>query len=267
MMGVHTIGRANPKNSGYEGPWSENPGVFDNNYYRTQLVNGWVPKNVNPGKNQWGLAHPLEGKEDLMMLNTDMCLGWNHNKAAEECVIKQKYSKWSQVKCANTQILGKGHFINAAEVLKSKEKTCCSFFMPNPMLKRGWRDLKDGSGGKVMLKQVLFPGEPGKKGEFCGAPLTTWRTYYPEAKKRCCNVKDPSDMVDCDAAGWPKGPGFESILEYTRDMNMWLKKFYKVWQRATSGNSLTAVYQLKDGPATLKVTPVDWSKETVYHKM
>ena len=55
-MGVHTIGRAKKENSGYEGAWTNTPGTFDNNYYKSQLVNGWKPVNVGPGKNQWNLA-------------------------------------------------------------------------------------------------------------------------------------------------------------------------------------------------------------------
>ena len=34
LMGVHTIGRAHLENSGYTGPWTNNPGVFDNGYYK-----------------------------------------------------------------------------------------------------------------------------------------------------------------------------------------------------------------------------------------
>ena len=33
LMGVHSVGRARKENSGYEGPWTSTPGVFDNSYY------------------------------------------------------------------------------------------------------------------------------------------------------------------------------------------------------------------------------------------
>ena len=58
LMGVHTLGRAHPENSGYDGWWSNaaNSASFNNNYYTALISRGWKPeKNVhgNPGKNQW----------------------------------------------------------------------------------------------------------------------------------------------------------------------------------------------------------------------
>ena len=35
LMGVHTIGRAHLENSGYTGPWTRSPGVFDNAYFKS----------------------------------------------------------------------------------------------------------------------------------------------------------------------------------------------------------------------------------------
>lgn len=46
LMGVHSIGRARPENSGYDGTWSENlkgEGTFDNKYYMHLLDRGWAP--------------------------------------------------------------------------------------------------------------------------------------------------------------------------------------------------------------------------------
>ena len=40
-MGVHSVGRCRKENSGYEGPWTATPKVFDNAYYAAQLLNGW----------------------------------------------------------------------------------------------------------------------------------------------------------------------------------------------------------------------------------
>lgn len=50
ISGAHTLGSAKPENSGHDGHWvkEEKMGVFDNEYYRTMLVNGWAPElNVN----------------------------------------------------------------------------------------------------------------------------------------------------------------------------------------------------------------------------
>merc|ERR1719446_1041662 len=82
LMGVHSLGRAQVSNSGYDGWWSdfENSRRFNNDYFTSIVLKGWAPEtNVggNSGKNQWqrvdyGTDEANLGKE--MMLNTDMCL-------------------------------------------------------------------------------------------------------------------------------------------------------------------------------------------------
>lgn len=44
LMGVHTLGRAQHENSGYEGWWSDpvNSRKFNNNYFASMLVKGWM---------------------------------------------------------------------------------------------------------------------------------------------------------------------------------------------------------------------------------
>jgi hypothetical protein len=56
LMGVHTLGRADPANSGYDGWWSDptNQGVFNNDYYKAIINKGWKKvTNSNPAKRQW----------------------------------------------------------------------------------------------------------------------------------------------------------------------------------------------------------------------
>lgn len=58
LSGVHTIGKAKPENSGYDGGWGDpkNQGIFNNDYYKNIMVKGWGPKRAvggNPDKNQW----------------------------------------------------------------------------------------------------------------------------------------------------------------------------------------------------------------------
>lgn len=57
-MGAHTVGKASPENSGYDGHWSdsENVGLFNNDYYKSLLTKGWGPELAmygNTAKNQW----------------------------------------------------------------------------------------------------------------------------------------------------------------------------------------------------------------------
>merc|ERR1719464_163470 len=93
LLGVHTLGRALPENSGFDGFWVSHQGgrTFDNQYYRAIIAVGWTPGKVadrqrrhgetsvpdavrKSQKVQWvradvDPAHPLAGE---MMLNTDM---------------------------------------------------------------------------------------------------------------------------------------------------------------------------------------------------
>lgn len=80
LMGVHTLGRASPENSGFDGPWVHggHANSFNNHYYLTLAGAAWTPHTVSPGKVQWRRADG--GPADEMMLNTDMCLAWHTNR-------------------------------------------------------------------------------------------------------------------------------------------------------------------------------------------
>merc|ERR1740129_1121545 len=81
LMGVHTLGRALPENSGFDGFWvsQQHARTFSTQYFRAIIAIGWTPGQVaSSGKFQWiradvGPPNPLAGE---MMLNTDMCLAF-----------------------------------------------------------------------------------------------------------------------------------------------------------------------------------------------
>jgi len=81
LLGVHTLGRALPENSGFDGFWvsQQHARTFSNQYFRAIIAIGWTPGRVaSSGKFQWiradvGPPNPLAGE---MMLNTDMCLAF-----------------------------------------------------------------------------------------------------------------------------------------------------------------------------------------------
>jgi len=83
LMGVHTLGRALPENSGYDGFWvsQEHARTFSPEYYVRIIGVGWQREQVNGnGKFQWKRADgKLQGE---FMLNTDMCLGFNSGREA-----------------------------------------------------------------------------------------------------------------------------------------------------------------------------------------
>jgi len=70
LSGAHTIGQCRKERSGFLGPWTENPLVFDNSYFKLLLSEEWKEHVLDNGKQQWKDAKT----EKLMMLNTDLAL-------------------------------------------------------------------------------------------------------------------------------------------------------------------------------------------------
>ena len=96
-MGVHTIGKAHKENSGYNGSWVQpnSTGTFNNDYYRSMLMNGWGAVQVGPEKHQWDIIskHKPDGLDKMMMLDTDICLAYNDNKIHAECMRKYGFKR------------------------------------------------------------------------------------------------------------------------------------------------------------------------------
>eukprot|EP00915_Cephaloidophora_sp_WS-2016_P000172 GHVH01000263.1.p1 GENE.GHVH01000263.1~~GHVH01000263.1.p1 ORF type:complete len:227 (+),score=26.91 GHVH01000263.1:239-919(+) len=68
LSGAHTLGRCHLNRSGFEGPWTDEPLVFDNSYFRDLLSRKWV-ENVNDGGNS-----QFNDSKGNMMLPSDMAL-------------------------------------------------------------------------------------------------------------------------------------------------------------------------------------------------
>jgi hypothetical protein len=73
LLGAHTLGRTQAANSGYNGPWVPDSGVFDNDYY-TELLRVWDKTNVDPTHTEWRRG---TGNGVHIMLNADMELAYN----------------------------------------------------------------------------------------------------------------------------------------------------------------------------------------------
>jgi len=80
LMGVHTLGRALPENSGYDGFWVSQTHAksWTPEYYNRIIGVGWTPEETSAGKFQWRRSDgALQGE---MMLNTDMCLAYQSGR-------------------------------------------------------------------------------------------------------------------------------------------------------------------------------------------
>lgn len=70
LSGAHTVGACHPERSGFEGPWTTQRYVFDNEYFKDLLEMKWASKVNSAGNTQF---EDQEGK-GLMMLSTDLAL-------------------------------------------------------------------------------------------------------------------------------------------------------------------------------------------------
>lgn len=85
LMGAHTLGRADSKDSGYDGTWVRSSATFDNSYYNDIIRRPWNRETNNNGQHFW--VDP--NQDGTIMLNTDMALafdiGDNDNVNSNNC--------------------------------------------------------------------------------------------------------------------------------------------------------------------------------------
>jgi len=96
-MGAHSLGHAQPQDSGYYGLWVPATGKFSNSYYQQLIQHRWyqvgIPPVVagQPGKIQY--KSPDVGADSLMLF-TDVALGWtianqcNITLAQDNCAVQ-----------------------------------------------------------------------------------------------------------------------------------------------------------------------------------
>eukprot|EP00035_Acanthoeca_spectabilis_P032956 m.21353 g.21353 ORF g.21353 m.21353 type:complete len:485 (+) comp5679_c0_seq1:195-1649(+) len=73
LIGAHTLGRTQTANSGFNGPWNDESGVFSNEYYR-ELLRPWNKVQLDPDHTEWRRGN---NQDRTIMLNADMELVFN----------------------------------------------------------------------------------------------------------------------------------------------------------------------------------------------
>jgi len=207
LMGVHTLGRAQTANSGYNGWWStpNNSRYFNNNYFIKMVTQGWRPHRAvagNMNKNQWNLTDmsSTEDKSHQMMLNTDLCLVYTNAKLFNETGIP---------------------------VLSARDN-CCAWTVSRRV--QAAIVLDDGNfcgstGSSVSDEHMILAG-----GE--------------EEHKACCDSDEPKhlpkhgadlpkEVEDCGDFFRPEGPAAFDVIKYANDESAWLKAFQASWTQAT----------------------------------
>lgn len=69
LSGAHALGACHADRSGFEGPWTATPRVFDNSYFRGVMDAAWTPATTAAGCKQF-----VNEAEGTMMLPTDLAL-------------------------------------------------------------------------------------------------------------------------------------------------------------------------------------------------
>lgn len=180
LMGVHTLGRAQIANSGYNGWWSdaENSRRFNNDYYASIVLKGWGPEtavNGNTNKNQWkridqGADEAGLGKE--MMLNSDMCLYFTMD---DDGLVEM-------------------------DAATAAENTCeCTW---------------------VAYVKFQQASNKYMNGTFCGSHDIPGAAEFPRQRSICCGEEfdKPSDLpIDCGLVIEPLGPAVQPIRMFAND--------------------------------------------------
>lgn len=79
------------KNSGHEGTWSDNAAdamVFDKSYFKELFNNAWHPRQLPQNKQDWTLDN-VDPENPRMMLNTDLCLVYDIERAGNDCCTRE----------------------------------------------------------------------------------------------------------------------------------------------------------------------------------
>jgi hypothetical protein len=253
LMGVHTLGRAQKKNSGYEGHWSDphNSRIFNNNYYVSILTKGWMPKKRNwerrihgnwfldqfdplgfpdsteaPYKTQWvrsdgappagnRKAAFLESHE--MMLDTDLCLMF---------------------------------YNGVREPLKASTDECCTWVpharysgsraddwnLPRATVKKWLRDIKEEHGWCGFPE---FPaGGTNRLHQQCcaGAAMRNCGNCADVSISQTLQRRNPRHCVELPVA--MNGPAEKEVVQFAHNETHWLQEFLVAWQKATENGAV-----------------------------
>lgn len=209
IMGVHTLGRAVPQNSGYHGFWSDakNGRRFNNDYFKSLLNKGWRPEAVNGNthKNQWfrsdrGADEATLGKE--MMLNTDLCLAFRGGRQG----VKE---------------------LNAGVELGPRGNKCCAWRMAS-------NEQPIDIGNNYYIEGEVHCGNDW--------PFTDINFGFVDQRVDCGCTR-PFSVIDCGDAFSLAGTAFEAVKEFSISEKAWLKVFIVAWKKST-GNGFSNLKSL-----------------------
>jgi len=229
LMGVHTLGRASPSNSGYDGWWSdpENSRRFNNNFFISILANGWMPQRAvggNPAKNQWERSNrnfdpTTQGKQ--MMLDTDLCLAFSTGLLSFESLAARDHDccAWTMPWYLVTEDIDVIDVHNAGEFCDVDDKGRVDF----------WKTLPVGIDNADRLR--LWDEWQQRTG------VRAIRTFIDQRQDCCKDIRIFADefenFTDCGSVSHPTGLAFEAVQAFSVDEDFWVASFLTAWRKAT----------------------------------
>lgn len=166
--------------------------MFNNDYYKSLLLKGWAPKEIDATHHQWERVDKSVGTDNEMMLSSDMCLAYLHNSEHDRCV-DDLVAQGMNINRANGRCRGlqkRGEPVNAANV------HCCAWTNTRAFFNTG------------VLRR-------GTEAEYCGVNISQ-PIQFSEGRGHCCqgeNARNTSEG-DCDSSKWPKGKAFGAVLSF-----------------------------------------------------
>jgi len=223
LMGVHTLGRAEGRLSGYSGWWStpEHSRRFNNDYFVSMLAKSWCPEmNVNgcsdadaetglcTAKNQWqrcDVDRDVLGQAHEMMLDTDLCLFYRDGASGDG-------------------------------VLRASEDNCCAWvhsFVPGFDM----TEVIDANGG-TLCNVPCGGSHPEIRNGSTFDCFKRSRQQKVAEFEACCFFE--TERADCrtvglgDAGLSPGGPAEDAVHRFARNESVWLEVFLRAWHIVTT---------------------------------
>jgi len=216
LMGVHTLGRAQRSNSGYDGWWSglEESREFTNDYYISMISKGWIPGMLKKAgglfsgfRHQWDRSD--EGKSNVqeMMLNTDMCLAYSEDEHGRVPV-------------------------------NAKQHKCCTW------LHGTFPDGRSGLGRDIVKESPEghcgYSNKRATRGNCCGNTDAN-----PFIRRRFS-----SRGRDCGDPFVLGGYAGSAVMKFAKNEESWIKYFLRGWRKATENGFRGRLHALKNSCPT-----------------
>jgi len=265
LSGVHTLGKAQPQNSGFNGWWSDNINsrYFNNNYYISMYFKGWIPEQVtSSGKWQWGMSN--ENRNDTlyghqMMLDSDLCLaysarfgtsGYKEQTAAE----KPKACAWTLP--GLSEVPGEQMSLIDGMDKYNNGKFC------GENASQLWRMLPGGTSlDNRTSRWKIFDELP-----YVVSQDTRAVRIFGAIRAACCNGCKSFDKPECDAqaiedgfqggvkkdfgvVSHPSGMAKFNVMEFINDEHVWIDAFLHAWKLATQNGRHGLTFLMSQPPS------------------